>query len=91
MKPVRAGIGKVSTVSDFGNMWNAKGGKVKEMLRCLDVLIIDEVSMLSGEFLQYLEAEVARVRMGDLAHTSPFGGLQVRSRLPALGNRQAGT
>jgi ATP-dependent DNA helicase PIF1 len=41
--------------------------------RRLEVLVIDEISMISGEFLDHLEAQVRRLRGRD----ELFGGLQV--------------
>lgn len=39
----------------------------------IEVLLLDEASMISGEFLDRLEKEVRRIRENDL----PFGGIQV--------------
>lgn len=47
--------------------------KAKKRIRHTEVLLIDEVSMLSGEFLEKAGELVARV----LASEKPFGGLQV--------------
>ena len=47
--------------------------KAAKRIRRTEVLLIDEVSMLSGEFLQKASELVARIR----ASEKPFGGLQV--------------
>ena len=47
--------------------------KAAKRIRRTEVLLIDEVSMLSGEFLQKASEIVARIR----ASEKPFGGLQV--------------
>jgi hypothetical protein len=44
--------------TDFGNMWNRK-----QVIRDqTDVLVLDEVSMLSGEMLDCVEKEVTLTR-----------------------------
>ena len=52
-----AGIGVPMYVSDFRKAW---GQKV--FWRSLEVLVIDEISMISGEFLDYLSNQVAEIR-----------------------------
>ncbi|CAE7361606.1 PIF1 [Symbiodinium natans] len=47
--------------------------KVKKRIRNTEILLIDEVSMISGEFLEEAGQLVAQV----LASEKPFGGLQV--------------
>lgn len=59
-----------------GLQWYVAHGKkahVKERFRNLDVLIIDEISMVSKELLERLNAVVTAARASD----KPFGGLQV--------------
>jgi len=46
-----AGCGVPQLVKDFDRCW---GKKAKERWRSLKVLMIDEISMLSGEFLDHL-------------------------------------
>lgn len=71
---------------DFSRMWD-----VKDKWRALDVLIIDEISMISAELLDYLEQTISKIRYyrtkeqdprsGNKKASSedekPFGGLQV--------------
>ncbi|KAK9865714.1 hypothetical protein WJX84_008521 [Apatococcus fuscideae] len=69
------GIGVPNLIGDFRRMF----GK-KDDLRALHVLIIDEVSMMSGEFLQHLEETIRLVRSprgSNQWEQPPFGGLQV--------------
>ncbi|KAK9868712.1 hypothetical protein WJX84_008381 [Apatococcus fuscideae] len=82
------GIGVPNLIGDFRRMF----GK-KEQLRALDVIIIDEVSMMSGEFFQHLEETLRLVRStrdSPQWQQPPFGGIQVvlcrinRDRLNAL-------
>ncbi|CAK0891521.1 unnamed protein product [Prorocentrum cordatum] len=63
-----AGCGVPYYKSDFKKM----SGK-KDMWTKLEVLIIDEISMVSGEFLDYLDSELRNIRNSD----APFGGLQL--------------
>eukprot|EP00887_Chlorella_sp_A99_P007822 scaffold20.g7822.t1 len=64
------GCGAPNDVSDFDRMWKRENvGK----LRALRVLILDEISMVSGEMFEMLEAMVRQIRGLD----QPFGGLQL--------------
>ncbi|KAH9575905.1 hypothetical protein CY35_01G135300 [Sphagnum magellanicum] len=63
-----AGIGIPYEVKDFNKMWN-----LKNKWRNLSVLVIDEISMISGELFEYLEQTICKIR----ANEKPFGGLQV--------------
>jgi len=51
----------------------SRSRKAKKRIRHTEVLLIDEVSMLSGEFLEKAGELVAQI----LASEKPFGGLQV--------------
>jgi ATP-dependent DNA helicase PIF1 len=64
-----AGIGVPGTISGFGRLSNFHKNRIK----CYDVLMIDEVSMLSGEFMDRLSEHFAHARES----SKPFGGLQV--------------
>uniref|UniRef100_A0A7S2ZDA0 ATP-dependent DNA helicase n=2 Tax=Rhodosorus marinus TaxID=101924 RepID=A0A7S2ZDA0_9RHOD len=64
------GIGVPYERKDFRKMRNKSNSR---RLQRLDLLIIDEVSMLSGEMLDYIDQELKEVRHS----TEPFGGLQV--------------
>ena len=66
-----SGVGVPETKIDFGNIWNNKA----EMWRNLRVIIIDEISMLDAEFLDYLSEEVCKVR--NTTANVPFGGIQL--------------
>lgn len=66
-----SGVGVPDTKEDFGNIWNKKA----KMWRNLRVLIIDEISMLDAEFLDYLSEEVCNVR--ETPTDVPFGGIQL--------------
>jgi len=63
-----AGIGVPRYVSDFWKMSSRK-----EFWEGLDVLVIDEISMFSGEFLDNMDRHLRRIRKSD----EPFGGLQL--------------
>ena len=63
-----AGCGIPELVEDFGKCW----GNKKEW-RKLKVLVIDEISMLSGEFLDNLNKVVSAMR----GKKSAFGGIQL--------------
>jgi ATP-dependent DNA helicase PIF1 len=63
-----SGVGIPSIKSDFGKTWQKK-----ILWRSLNVLVIDEISMLSGEFLDYLSQEICKIRESSL----PFGGIQL--------------
>lgn len=60
----------------FGRMWS-----VRKRWRNLKVLIIDEISMISAEMLEYLEQTVRAIRAtidkDDDEKDLPFGGIQV--------------
>jgi ATP-dependent DNA helicase PIF1 len=64
------GIGMPKTKSDFEKMWSRK-----KQLRKVEVMIIDEISMCSGEMLDNIEAQIRTIRQdpGNRA----FGGVQV--------------
>ena len=76
-----AGVGVPGQLRDFGRIWEKRvdvpglspDEKAPLLWRELEHLIIDEVSMLSGEFLDRLDAEVRKVR-GD---GRSFGGIQL--------------
>mmetsp|Transcript_129189 Transcript_129189/g.251543 ORF Transcript_129189/g.251543 Transcript_129189/m.251543 type:complete len:580 (+) Transcript_129189:77-1816(+) len=65
-----AGIGVPRLVSDFKKIRNEP---YKSAWRNLKALIIDEVSMLSGEFFDQFEKQIRELRDND----QPFGGLQL--------------
>ena len=48
--------------------------RIEERLRDCEVLIVDEVSMLSGDYVQMMDFWLRRIRR---VLTKPFGGLQV--------------
>ena len=64
-----AGCGIPDIINDFDRMWNHK----REWRR-LKVLLLDEVSMLSGEFLDHMSRVVCDIREN---HSKPFGGIQL--------------
>lgn len=47
--------------------------KTREVIRCLDVLIIDEVSMVRADLMDAVDSILKRVRENDM----PFGGVQL--------------
>jgi len=65
-----AGAGVPYYVSDFFKM---KGQKQADLWKGLEVLVIDEISMISGEFLDLFDRQLQRIRGTD----EPFGGLQL--------------
>ncbi|CAE7224652.1 ATP-dependent DNA helicase PIF1, partial [Symbiodinium microadriaticum] len=65
------GCGKAESEQDWEKAFHSR--KAKKRIRDTEVLLIDEVSMLSGEFLEKAGELVARIR----ASEKPFGGLQV--------------
>ena len=75
-----AGIGVPQRPRDFNRMWHLP---VRRKWRNLEVLIVDEISMVSAELLEYLEQTITRVRTlnKDDLPVRPFGGLQVRTSL----------
>lgn len=69
-------------------MWS-----VRKRWRNLKVLIIDEISMISAEMLDYLEQTVRAIRAKDEDDDEkdlPFGGIQVL-RLRMMHNDDCGT
>ena len=66
-----AGIGIPKIYTDFQKMKSNK--KIKKRWESLKVLILDEVSMVSGEFFDSLSKVVSDIR-GD---PRPFGGIQL--------------
>jgi ATP-dependent DNA helicase PIF1 len=56
---------------DFDKMWNFRQ---REIINDLEVLIIDEISILSGEFLDALSDKVSEIKN---VFDKPFGGLQL--------------
>ena len=74
--PPADGAGGPSPVpfpDDFGKMW---GEKARQRIDDTCTLIVDEVSMISGDFFTQLErmCRVVRLQKG---RTGPFGGIQV--------------
>ena len=65
-----AGCGVPSLVADFGRCFKPR---VQERWSNVDVLIVDEVSMLSGEFLDHLNDVVKQIRHDSRA----YGGCQL--------------
>ncbi|CAE7811535.1 pif1 [Symbiodinium sp. CCMP2456] len=65
------GCGKAETEEDWAKA--SRSQKAKKRIRDTKVLLIDEVSMLSGEFLDKAGELIARI----LASEKPFGGMQV--------------
>jgi len=66
-----AGCNVPSTVADLDRCWNADKAAC---WRALDMLIIDEVSMIQASFLDWLDCTVRAIRGND---TRPFGGIQL--------------
>jgi len=64
-----AGVGVPGVVKDFEKAWNKS-----DKWRGLQVLIIDEISMISGEFLDLLSNVVSQIRGKQM---QPFGGIQL--------------
>ena len=54
-----AGIGVPRFYKDFGKVW---GKDAKERIRQAEVIVIDEVSMVSGELLDFFELSITLVR-----------------------------
>ena len=54
-----AGIGVPRFYKDFGKVW---GNDAKERIRAAEVIIIDEISMVSGELLDFYELSITLVR-----------------------------
>lgn len=71
------GIGIPRRPRDFNRMWHKP---VRLKWRNLSVLIIDEISMVSAELLEYLEQTIRRIRTKEVnLPGEPFGGLQVHA------------
>ncbi|KAG0601459.1 hypothetical protein M758_11G112900 [Ceratodon purpureus] len=69
------GIGIPRRRSDFRKMWERRN---RQKWRWAKVWIIDEISMVSAEMLQYLEQTIRRIRtLKEDLPGEPFGGLQV--------------
>ena len=66
-----AGIGIPKIYTDFGKMKSNK--KIRKRWENLKVLLIDEVSMISGEFFDSLSRSVSEIRNDP----RPFGGIQL--------------
>jgi len=77
------GVGVPSTVADFNRM--LKPDPRMRLGLCCDVLVVDEVSMLSGELLDRIEEQCRRIRASiggsstavRQAALQPFGGIQL--------------
>lgn len=69
------GIGSPSLKSDFERMQEKR---LIQRWTELDVLIIDEISMVSAEFFDLLEEQAAKIRFkrNDYKYI-PFGGVQL--------------
>ncbi|KAG0601460.1 hypothetical protein M758_11G113000 [Ceratodon purpureus] len=68
------GIGIPRTSEDFSRMWKKPNRK---KWRNAKVWIIDEISMVSAEMLEYLEQTITKIRTTSMEVPQPFGGLQV--------------
>ena len=80
-----AGVGVPQRMADFQRMYGAEPSK---RWRQLDVLIVDEISMVSAEFWTALERGVRAIRGSE----APFGGIQLVlsgdfAQLPPVSNR----
>jgi ATP-dependent DNA helicase PIF1 len=64
------GCGVPVYIEDFDRMWDQR-----DTIRKLEVLIIDEISMISGEFLDHLSSFVSNIRRETCK--SAFGGIQL--------------
>lgn len=72
------GIGVPITWKDFDRLQGFSKGR-KGLWKDIEVLIVDEVSMLSGEFLDALDQVLRVHRYGEASDEAPpFGGIQVR-------------
>ena len=65
-----AGCGVPETSEDFEKVW-----KNKKKWRDLEVMVIEEISMISGEFFDRLSDVVCKVR--GTPSNQPFGGIQL--------------
>lgn len=66
------GYGIPRAVEDFKKMANS--AQQIERLKCTDVLIVEEVSMVSGELLDNIDPIIRRIRGRE---QEPFGGMQI--------------
>lgn len=66
-----AGCGVPVQVTDFQKAWKEDSRKA---WRAVQVLLIDEISMVNGEFLDHLSDVVCDIRE---ERTKPFGGIQL--------------
>ena len=66
-----AGIGIPKVYTDFGKMKSNK--RIKKRWQNLRVMVLDEVSMVSGEFFDSLSTVVSDIRKD----SRPFGGIQL--------------
>ena len=85
----------VGVPASYGDFWRMGGKMPSERIRAWRTLIVDEVSMVSAEFLNEVEAHVRRVRGGGGGGSQPWGGLQVVavgdfSQLPPIETRATG-
>jgi hypothetical protein len=79
------GIGIPRRTVDFGKMWKKPN---RRKWRSAKVWIIDEISMVSAEMLEYLEQTIRTIRTPKRnLPGEPFGGLQVYRFFP--GTRSA--
>ncbi|CAJ1966117.1 unnamed protein product [Cylindrotheca closterium] len=65
-----AGIGIPSEQEDFNKAWQ---GEKRQAWRELKIMVMEEISMIAGEFLDRLDSVVRQIRGVD----APFGGIQV--------------
>ncbi|KAK9829900.1 hypothetical protein WJX72_008563 [[Myrmecia] bisecta] len=68
------GLGVPVVIGHFGRLFESTK---RDAIREMDVLVVDEVSMMSGELLHWLELWICYVRCGELEAGPPFGGLQI--------------
>jgi len=64
------GVGKVDELDHFKRMWEERK---KERFRKLKLLVIDEISMISGSLLDAVDQMFRAIRNDD----KPFGGIRV--------------
>jgi ATP-dependent DNA helicase PIF1 len=67
-----SGCGVPSLTRDFRKMWGRK-----DVIRETDVIVLDEVSMMSGELLDRIEEMVSNIRNNEDGMYMPFGGIQL--------------
>ena len=82
------GCGVPHLVTDYGRIWDGGGGG-SDKWRSLDVLVIDEIGMVSPEYLDWVCATVREIR--GVPHL-PFGGIQLLccgdfAQLPPVPNK----